>query len=332
VTSARHREPAEGRALRAISFDFGNTLCAVSDEALRTVLLDAADRIAARSGPFAVDGFVEAWREEARRQFAVNVPLGRENDLAERVVRVLARLRGMEAPPLPEQVGEGRPGPEPHPIGYQPLPAGAVPPRSGWDDEAAARLSDPDEVASAVQDYGDSFVSHMPVDERAEALFRRLGSSYRLAILSNWPLAWAIDHIAERSGWAEHLTAVVVSERVGWVKPHPAIFEAAAVALGVELGEMLHIGDDWAADVVGAKRAGARAVYLDARPDDSPLPTSPRDDSVEADAVIHDLLDIEAVVAGVSATGGAAEQVRAAADHVGAAADHVASTAELVDR
>jgi FMN phosphatase YigB (HAD superfamily) len=284
------------RPLRAISFDFGNTLCSVSDEALRSVLLDAAERIAARSGPFALDAFTTVWREEARRQFAVNVALGRENDLSERVIRVLARLRGMPSPPLPEAARDpGHPtAPEPHPAGYRPLPAGEALPVSGWDDQAAARLSDPDEVAAAVQDYGDAFVTHMPVDERAAELFGRLHDRFRLAILSNWPLAWAIDRIAERSGWSAHLEAIVVSERVGWVKPHPAIFRATAEALGVELTEMLHVGDDWAADVVGAKSAGARAAYLDARPAESPLPSSVPDGSVQADAVIHDLLEIEA--------------------------------------
>ena len=257
------------------------------------MLLDAAEHIGGRSGPFAVEDFTTLWREEARRQFAVNVPRGRENDLAERVVRVLARLRGMDAPPMPAGVAEGGAGPEPHPAGYQPPPEGTPLPVSGWDDEAAARLSDPEEVAAAVHDYGDAFVSHMPVDERAAALFGRLRGAFRLAILSNWPLAWAIDRIAERSGWIEHLDAIVVSERVGWVKPHPAIFEATADALRVDTSALLHVGDDWAADVVGAKGVGARVAYLDARPADSPLPSSRPDDSVEPDVVIHDLLEIE---------------------------------------
>jgi FMN phosphatase YigB (HAD superfamily) len=171
--------------------------------------------------------------------------------------------------------------------------AGEPLPVSGWDDAAAARLSDPDEVAAAVRDYGDAFVTHMPVDDRAAALFGRLRGTFRLGILSNWPLAWAIDRIAERSGWAEHLDAIVVSERVGWVKPHPAIFEATATALGVDTTELLHVGDDWAADVVGAKRVGARVAYLDTRPPDSPLPSSQPDGSAEPDVVIHDLLGIE---------------------------------------
>jgi FMN phosphatase YigB (HAD superfamily) len=258
------------------------------------VLLDAAERIAARSGPFALDRFVTIWREEARRQFLVNVPLGRENDLSERVVRVFARLRGMAGPPAPD--GEWEHG----------LPrelVGAAPPALlAWDDETAARHSTPDEVAAAVHDYGEAFVTHMPVDERAAPLLTRLHGRYRLAILSNWPLAWAIDRIAERAGWTAHLDAIVVSERVGWVKPHPAIFAAVTDALGVSAAQLLHVGDDWAADVVGAKRAGARAAYLDARPEASPLPSSEPDGSVEADYLLHDLVEIERYVDGARAS------------------------------
>lgn len=256
----------------------------MSDEALRTVLLDAAERIAARSGPFALDEFVAVWREEAHRQFEANVPLGRENDLAERVTRVFARLRGTEAPPLPD-------------------PERPAAPRAGWDDDAAARLSSPEEVAAAVRDYGAAFVARMPVDERAGSLLARLHGHYRLAILSNWPLALAIDEIAGRAGWTPYLDAIVVSQRVGWIKPHPAIFAATAESLAIPLGDLLHVGDDWAADVVGAKRAGARAAYLESEPATSPLPSSRPDGSVEPDLVLRDLLEIEALLPGLSFRG-----------------------------
>ena len=48
------------------------------------------------------DGFLVAWAEERERQFREEVPQFREVDIAQRAVRVLARLRGM-APPPPER-------------------------------------------------------------------------------------------------------------------------------------------------------------------------------------------------------------------------------------
>ena len=113
---------------------------------------------------------------------------------------------------------------------------------------------------------------------RSRRCSRRLAVRYRLAILSNWPLAATIDRYVEAAGWTPYLAAVVVSQRVGTIKPHPAIFAAARAALDdPPPAAILHVGDDWAADIVGAKRAGWRAAYLASRPGDSPLPGSERD-------------------------------------------------------
>lgn len=49
---------------------------------------------------------------------------------------------------------------------------------------------------------------------------------------------------------------------VGVAKPHPQIFLAAAEALGLAPGDMLHVGDDPLLDVVGAREAGLRTAWL----------------------------------------------------------------------
>jgi HAD superfamily hydrolase (TIGR01509 family) len=253
--------------IRVITLDFGNTLVPVSAEGLRGVVADTAAAMAVGLGPFEVDEVLRAWGEERERQFREEVPQFREVDLAARVVRILARLRGMTPPP----------------------------PDGRWDDAAAARFSTPDEADSAVGVYSRSFVAALPPAPAAGALLERLAGSYRLGILSNWPLAATIDRYVEAAGWAPHLAAVVVSQRVGTIKPHPAIFAAARAALGdPEPREILHVGDDWAADVVGAKRAGWRAAWLASRPADSPLPGSARDDETEVDLELATLDDLEA--------------------------------------
>ena len=253
--------------IEAITLDFGNTLVPVSAAGLRGVVAETARAMADSLGPFDADELLRAWAEERERQFREEVPQFREVDLAERVVRILARLRGM-APPPPER---------------------------RWDDAAAARLSTPEEVDWAVAVYSRRFVAALPPAPAAGALLERLAGTYRLGILSNWPLAATIDRYVEAAGWAPHLAAVVVSQRVGTIKPHPAIFAAARAALGdPEPSEILHVGDDWAADVIGAKRAGWRAAWLASRPADSPLPGSARDDETEVDLELATLDDLEA--------------------------------------
>jgi HAD superfamily hydrolase (TIGR01509 family) len=269
-----HRQPSVAGApapgapltgIEAITFDFGNTLVPVGREALQAVVTITARDVARRLGPFDREEFLEVWREERERQFREEVPRFREVDLADRFVRVLARLRGVEPP------------------------AHDVP----WDSAVARQHSDPEEVAWAVRTYSLAFIEAIPPSPEVGRLLEWLARSHVLGILSNWPLAETIDRYVAAAGWDRHLRAIVVSQRVGTIKPHPAIFAAALDALGATVPErVLHVGDDWAADVVGAKRAGWRAAYLQGRPGDSPLPDSVRDESVVPDLELARLADL----------------------------------------
>jgi HAD superfamily hydrolase (TIGR01509 family) len=265
--------------IQAISFDFGNTLVPVRREDFRTVVRRMTSSVAGRSGPFDEDDFRVAWVEEGERQFAEDVPQMREVDFAERTIRVLARMRGMDAPRREVR----------------------------WDDVAAARLSAPEEIDAALVDYSDAFVATIRAPAEVGPLLERLAARFALGICSNWPLAATIDQFIEHAGWLPYLRAVVVSQRVGAIKPDPRMFAAAASALGTPPGSILHVGDDWIADVVGAKRAGLQAAYLPRRATDSPLPSSLPDGEVQPDLVIDRLSDLEAALApGVplSRTGG----------------------------
>ncbi len=256
--------------IRSITFDFGNTLLAVDRATLRAVVAATAAEAARRLGPFAPEDFLVAWDQERERQFREEVPRFREVDLDQRLVRVLARLRGMR-PPAPEAT---------------------------WDEAAAATLSNAEEVAWGVAAYSEAFVRHFPPEPRIGRILATLAADHRLAILSNWPHAATVDRYAKAVGWMPHLDAVVVSQRVGTIKPHPAIFAAARTAIGDPApAEILHVGDDWAADVVGAIQAGWRVAYIAAAGHDSPLPASVRDDSVSPDFELRALDDLPAALA-----------------------------------
>ena len=262
--------PSGSLEIDAITFDFGNTLRPVDRASLRRVVEVTGQRLAARLGPFTLEDFLAIWGEERERQFREEVPRFREVDIAERLVRVLARLRGVAAPP--DDVT--------------------------WDQTAAERHSTRDEIALGVTTYSDAFVEAMPVSAAVTDVLATLATEHRLAILSNWPLAATVDRYAAAAGWLPYLTAIVVSQRVGTIKPHPAIFAAALEALGGPApARVLHVGDDWAADVVGAKAAGWRAAYLDARPHDSPLPGSDRDGSVTPDLELSRLDELPSALA-----------------------------------
>jgi FMN phosphatase YigB (HAD superfamily) len=254
--------------LRAITFDFGNTLVPVTSPDLRAVVDQMIETVTGRIVGIDPDSFAAAWAEERDRQFREDVPQLREVDLDRRVVRVLARLRGLTPP------GPGR----------------------GWDDEEAATRSTAAEVRLALETYSQAFVARIPRPPEVGPLLERLAGRFNLAILSNWPLAATIDDYLEAAGWRSSLAAVVVSQRVGTIKPDPRIFGVAEAALGDRGPAILHLGDDCAADVVGAKGVGWRAAYLRDRQAGSPLPASTPDVSVKADLEVDSLEAFEAAL------------------------------------
>jgi putative hydrolase of the HAD superfamily len=80
----------------------------------------------------------------------------------------------------------------------------------------------------------------------------------------------------EETGVAQRLDTAVFSSEVGWRKPHPAIFERALDALGVDAKATLFVGDTLAADVAGAAALGmhtCQALWFRADADaDAPEP------------------------------------------------------------
>jgi len=253
----------------AVTIDFGNTLVPVRRAALREVVARTSATTCAHLGLGEPGAFVAAWAEERERQFREEVPRFREVDLRQRAVRVIARLRGF---PVPQPDGP-------------------------WDDDSAAAWSTGDEVDDLLSTYSEAFVAVVPAPPASGMVMADLAArGFRVAILSNWPLAATIDRFVEAAGWRPLLTEVFVSERIGTIKPHPAIFAHAAAELDVATGAILHVGDDWAADVVGAIRAGWRAAYLRDHQGDTPLPTSARshDGDVAPDLELHDLAELGA--------------------------------------
>jgi FMN phosphatase YigB (HAD superfamily) len=269
-----HRDPGRrrgrsdivdfGRSVEAITLDFGNTLVAFPGAVMREVVRVVAAR-AEDVWRFPADEFVRVWGEERLRQLAEDVPEGREADMPVRAARVLARLRGLTIPPL------GR----------------------CWDDAAVADCSNQREIEILLDAYADAFVRLTPVPPKIGPLLAVLARDHVLAILSNWPLAVAVDRYVEHAGWSRHLSAVVISQRVGAIKPRPEIFRAAAREMAVTSERrVLHVGDDLGADVGGAHGVGWWAAWIRNRPEDSTLPVAPATGEERPDFTIDRVTDL----------------------------------------
>lgn len=93
------------------------------------------------------------------------------------------------------------------------------------------------------------------------ALAAILDLGLRVAVVSNNSLAQTQEK-ADVIGLPPELAPVVASEEVGAAKPDPRIFLAACEAVDTVPDETLMVGDDLRGDVLGALRAGLRAVWL----------------------------------------------------------------------
>jgi putative hydrolase of the HAD superfamily len=83
----------------------------------------------------------------------------------------------------------------------------------------------------------------------------------KLGLVSNaFDPGWLLHRDLEQMGLAQRLDFSVFSSEIGKRKPHPAIFERALEALGVQAEQTLFVGDRLYEDVRGAGELGMTTV------------------------------------------------------------------------
>jgi putative hydrolase of the HAD superfamily len=95
------------------------------------------------------------------------------------------------------------------------------------------------------------------------ALDALCGRRLVVGAVSNW--VWQLPELLHSLELVRHFDFIAASARVGFEKPHPAIFRYALEQAGVHPAEALHVGDHLDADVEGALAVGIGAVLIDRR-------------------------------------------------------------------
>jgi HAD superfamily hydrolase (TIGR01549 family) len=100
--------------------------------------------------------------------------------------------------------------------------------------------------------------------EDCDQALAKLSEQYRLAIVSDAIVTPGrlLRMLLEKHGVKKYFSGFAFSDEVGYSKPHRAIFESAAEQLGVELHEMVHVGDREHNDIQGAHALGMKAVLF----------------------------------------------------------------------
>jgi len=145
--------------------------------------------------------------------------------------------------------------------------------RGGGVRKIRADAADPAYAEKVAQRLWDAQPTHnlwrKPIAGMFELVAELAEGQVPVGIISN-----SEGHLAElvdELGFRALFPVIIDSGRVGVDKPNPRIFELAAEALSVPLAEIVHVGDAWEADVLGALSVGAKAVWY-APTDDRALP------------------------------------------------------------
>ncbi len=157
-----------------------------------------------------------------------------------------------------------------------------------------ARLGYPDLPSSFFHDVDLAFrrrSAFFVFPDVIPALDAMQASGLRLAVVSNW--GWHAPELLQTLELARHFEVMSISARVGYQKPHAAIFEHALDLLDIGPEQAIHVGDDPEADVLGARRAGIEAVLIDRRGRiDSPVGAGTSTGAVPTIRDFGELLDL----------------------------------------
>ena len=106
-----------------------------------------------------------------------------------------------------------------------------------------------------------------------EAVLRKLrNDNISMAAVSNAPFSGRVlTAELEKHGLGHFFRFVLSSADLGFRKPHSAIFETALLRLGVSSERSWFVGDTCKEDILGASRAGLRAILLSSDDFEQPL-------------------------------------------------------------
>ncbi len=125
--------------------------------------------------------------------------------------------------------------------------------------DALALDLDPADLGAA---YLGRYAAHWRWMPGAEEAFHAVAAHLPVGLLTNGFAEVQRAKLDRFPALRDRAAAVVVSEEVGAMKPHPAIFAHAAEAAGVAPEDILYVGDSLHSDVEGGLAAGWQVAWF----------------------------------------------------------------------
>ncbi len=125
------------------------------------------------------------------------------------------------------------------------------------------------------------------------AVVRRLASTYRLGLLSNFDDSQTGHEIIADTGLAELFEVVLLSADMGLRKPNPLIFRCLLDRFRLQPSEVLFVGDTVREDIVGARSVGMPVAWLSEGKDPLPEGISPPDFTLPNLTALPSILELD---------------------------------------
>jgi putative hydrolase of the HAD superfamily len=100
-------------------------------------------------------------------------------------------------------------------------------------------------------------------DDAVPTLNELKNAGFKLIIISNVSSSKNLKTYLRKAGIPNCFEAIIASGDVGYEKPNPKIFKIASKLSNTPLKNILHIGDKYEEDYIGAYNAGLKALLLD---------------------------------------------------------------------
>jgi len=117
-------------------------------------------------------------------------------------------------------------------------------------------------IKTALSVFFQDFIDNLEIRKGAKKLIHQAKEQGKVGLISNFTYAPVIYASLRKLGINQFFNAIVVSEDMGWRKPHKRIFQEALRKLQVTAEETVYIGDSPLEDIEGAKTVGMKTIFV----------------------------------------------------------------------
>lgn len=120
-------------------------------------------------------------------------------------------------------------------------------------------------IEGATKEFCEGFMEYVRIDEHAKSVLKKLRQKYKLGIVSNFAIPECVTKLLEEHNLDKLFDVVVVSGAVNKKKPSSEVFRKALIEIGVSAENAVFVGDTIEADILGAKTAGMKSIFVERR-------------------------------------------------------------------